>query len=668
MLCWMHKAGWSAENATTFVDSKGEELQILHGAPALLGKLLVVDLRAKLLKERVTKDLAKPAWAPAAVAQFAAEELWTLPVRQFAARSAATTADKFFVRAAWCGDYVTRTRLHEWGYNVSPLCPECETPDTLHHRVYVCPRGDEVRSQLVADRKVSRRLLERGKLENSERDPFFVRGWVVKPSYVAAPDADWDIRFLSAESGQLVEGPPFKFKLSEGPLFLDGSTFHPRIDVLARSGCAAVQTSRDGEILRVIRSSLPTPFAQTAVNSEHAAVTLANDHTEAEAGVARFDCYGDCSAVIKGWTKFASHGAYIPPSCLQGGFWRTCRSVGIKLGSVKKTAAHRSLEQVLATGSEQEALECRGNAFADAHCKLAAQGHEPPAGDIAAVNRCLADCREVFTLFSNVLPLWPPSRVSLGKLERARVSSGAKGGTPAGRPHSWTWARGAWQCKNCLRTKRRQCSTADSRPCVSMPEGLKNLFESGNPGGHSLRITQVGDYKSMLVFCQRCGAYAEQRAIKLLEPCEPKLVGFGVTALKRLGKFLHPKHPVPVKKPYPFHPAIFLASRPWAPRVGGGGGGTVCGGGGGGGGEILPSLDLGVSQGQVGDSDPRGNLGSPSGPAPRGELAASGLPFAVGPSGGLCGEGGPSGIPVAPIPWGDEEDDWMPLDGESLFT
>ena len=136
----------------------------------------------------------------------------------------------------------------------------------------------------------------------------------------------------------------------------------------------------------------------------------------------RFLCYSDCGAAVNGWQKFAVAKLCIPPGSLQDGFWRTCQSVNFKLGTVNKTAAHRKLETVLASGSEQDVLECRGNAFADEHCNISARGHEAPRGDVVAVERLLADCRQVFILFSTILPLCPPSRVALGKLERARVA------------------------------------------------------------------------------------------------------------------------------------------------------------------------------------------------------------------------------------------------------
>ena len=123
-----------------------------------------------------------------------------------------------------------------------------------------------------------------------------------------------------------------------------------------------------------------------------------------------------------------------------------------------------------------------------------------------------------------------------------------------------------------------------------------------------------------------------------------------------------------MKKPWPFHPTVFLATRLKAPGGGGGGGDAVCGGGGIGVGDPPPSENLGISLGEVGVQGPRGEPGSPEGPALGGDAAALGLLGAVGPSGGLCEGGAPGGRPTTHFPWGEEEDDWMPLDGEALFS
>ena len=177
------------------------------------------------------------------------------------------------------------------------------------------------------------------------------------------------------------------------------------------------------------------------------------------------------------------------------GFWRKCTAVGWKLLGVVETKAHRDLATVEREGSPADIFQCKGT-FADAHCKLGAEQNLPPHGDIQAVGALQRRIHQVFLIFANVLPTCPPSRETHGELARARTSGPkAKLGNRSPHKFAWvgaTWQReGNWQCKQCLRAKKKPSSGIDSEPCGEMPPSLRNLFESGNPGGHLLRITQI---------------------------------------------------------------------------------------------------------------------------------------------------------------------------------
>ena len=57
MLKWVLQAGWTPQSATGFLDHNGEALQILHGAPRLIGKMLSDAIRAQQLNATVSESL-----------------------------------------------------------------------------------------------------------------------------------------------------------------------------------------------------------------------------------------------------------------------------------------------------------------------------------------------------------------------------------------------------------------------------------------------------------------------------------------------------------------------------------------------------------------------------------------------------------------------------------
>ena len=58
---------------------------------------------------------------------------------------------------------------------------------------------------------------------------------------------------------------------------------------------------------------------------------------------------------------------------------------------------------------------------------------------------------------------------------------------------------------------------------------------------------------SLVIFCARCGAYAQGQPVNLLDTCNPALFGHRAVALRRLTQGKHPKKPkLDVSKPWPF--------------------------------------------------------------------------------------------------------------------
>ena len=70
------------------------------------------------------------------------------------------------------------------------------------------------------------------------------------------------------------------------------------------------QTTVSGELRKVIRGTVEKDFAQTAVVSEHVAISVLNENVVQEPADLCLHCvFGDCAAVINGWHKRAHRGS-----------------------------------------------------------------------------------------------------------------------------------------------------------------------------------------------------------------------------------------------------------------------------------------------------------------------------------------------------------------------
>ena len=162
-----------------------------------------------------------------------------------------------------------------------------------------------------------------------------------------------------------------------------------------------------------------------------------------------------------------------------------------------------------------------------------------------------------------MLSMWPPARELHGKRTRAQSTPKGRQTPEGGLRHNWKWVGSGlgwggfggqrWQCGVCLRTKRKPRSTLDTTPCSSIPRAFNSFFETGEARGHKLFVCQVVADSSLLIFCSRCGAYAQEQPVNLLDSCNPVLFGHRAVALRRLTQGKHPKKPkLDVSKPWPF--------------------------------------------------------------------------------------------------------------------
>ena len=64
--------------------------------------------------------------------------------------------EKGMLRSVTCGAVWSQVRLQDAGYDVSAACPLCGlAPDTIHHRVWMCPCSEEARQELASRKLIS---------------------------------------------------------------------------------------------------------------------------------------------------------------------------------------------------------------------------------------------------------------------------------------------------------------------------------------------------------------------------------------------------------------------------------------------------------------------------------------------------------------------------------
>ena len=551
MIKWVLYAGWALESATRFKDQHGKSVQILYGAPQLVGKKLVDALRDKFLMSTVTESLDRCQYEGSA-AEIREHGLWLEPMQTLVRSKRKGAVPKYFAKAVWAGAVSTNEALHRWGYQVTPNCRYClgylgdETTDSLHHRAFVCPHGEEVRKQHISP------VLLREAI-SKPRDPLFARGWLSYPHWMAKASEGEHIEHLEVVGNKLVEVDPFKIDGGHGVLFSDGSCLHPRSALLARAGFAVVQLHPDGSLYRVLRGRVPGAFQQSAVISEHYAVAYAANEVS---GLPLL--YGDCQAVVTGWKSFKH--CTVDPRAPMAGFWRVCSEAGWPYEDIVKIKAHQNLQILIDSGaSEHELFLVKGNQYADVHAGIAAMAHLPPAGDLAAIERIIRDWRQVMDVFMNVLPLWPPASEVHGKLLRARQAVGRA--VKQRHVHNFVWSGQSYRCMSCFREKRTSRNAVDKLPCGTFSNSVRKMVAVGDQLGHRLFMAHGVVSGMPVVFCGACAAMVTTRAVNLVSPCSRvPCNGWQRTALGLFHKRLHPKTREPLTQPWPYASAIFQCS------------------------------------------------------------------------------------------------------------
>ena len=535
--------GWSFSETNIIEDADGQSLHLAHGSPALLRWLYRKAHQQAQAKEAVHSHAARHPDATDSQEWRAvlSQGLWFLPYQRLMCTTAAdkpTPDMRLAMRRLFTGASHPLVRLSRWRGENFP-CPwcDCAAADDQHW-AWHCPAWHDVRASVVEeDLLLQAQAAPRG-------HPLFSRGWAPQPAGAdrgSLPQED--VRYIAANHE--VEAQHFVgFDPKDGPLFTDGSCLHPSDPHYARAGSAVVQVNvRDGRTVKAVEAPLPDFMPQTAAFAEHYALLLAATHSLESPQGRKPHAVTDCQSVLVAHAHPAAAVSYAKTAA---GLWRELPTQ--RLEQVVKTKAHRSRVEA---EHDNDVEFWRGNVAADRHAKAAAARYDVEAAVFEAHE-------ERFALVKNVLKsaaaILAPVHAKLDAVLDAQKAAD-KADRQAGslsthesvsamafnkcfkhhlkrkqiprRSHAlhqlhWHAQHARWSCARCRRTARAPVRLLRT-PCTA-PRSFKALLEAiapeGRSRGHVLHTAHVaGAPQESLIFCARCGGYAQRKAFLLLKPC-----------------------------------------------------------------------------------------------------------------------------------------------------
>ena len=207
----------------------------------------------------------------------------------------------------------------------------------------------------------------------------------------------------------------------------------------------------------------------------------------------------------------------------------------------------KARQDILGGGLEgRELARARVNDAADVAAKLGARCHGCPDEDLLAeVQQLVALSKEILVLAARLLPLWPSSK----GLKAPRVAARAPGQKVRAcggiTLHQWEFMGCVWHCTVCSSmacADKRVVARARER-CPGFNKWIRALLLDQR--GHQLA---VGDADGLaLLACVACGCGATTKPVGLLEVCTGVPTVAGRTALRRLGRGLHPVELTPLE-------------------------------------------------------------------------------------------------------------------------
>ena len=248
----------------------------------------------------------------------------------------------------------------------------------------------------------------------------------------------------------------------------------------------------------------------------------------------------DCMAVVSGWLGGA--GFACRPDSRGAGLWRQAfhfwfQKDALPFREVLHTKAHRTEAQATAAG---DSVNFFGNAFSDRGAKRGAMLHGPSPADTTLVKVAYRSWLRVARVAAGMLAAWPRIDIPKCALNGVRAQRD-RAPLVNPRPHTYIWEGNRWVCKICLRFKVKVSSPLDAFPCVEFPPIFKQIRDSLPKTKHDIRVTQVLENGPLGAFCLKCGLFAFQKPLGLLEDCRRGALSKGTFhRLRRMRRGLHP--------------------------------------------------------------------------------------------------------------------------------
>ena len=514
----LDRISWSTDDGVSFTDDLGVQRTLLEHSPGQWQAFLRDSIQR--MHER---ELGRKTGSADLKGLRACLDI----VRNVFRSSKTTPEGKNLLAVNTCNGLWTKCRASNEGYVVeSTLCELCgEHPDTVHQRLWHCnhPRVAEARNK-VASKKVQEAAKRAG-----PTSALYNRGFLPHPAD-DLPKAEEKVIMQLRSHGKVISRSDFEL---EGDLFLDGSCDQHPIKELRRASWAVTKINKEGVKIASACGPVPACLPQTSQGGEYTAlagaVTLMSGAS---------DLFGDCQNVVKNWAKGSNNvkgSKQVYQEVIDG-----AQKQG-HISSFVWVKAHQSLSAVKSLGDADKLYKAQGNDAADKQADDAMKMH--PQRTTEAENKLktdMAHAKEVCKVIAAVLPLWPRlARTGIRKVkDEGEAASRAKSRDLL--RHNWTkLPAGKWYCPGCLGTTRNSVLSEKRRKgtCPGRPD---KLAVDAQEEGHLKHVAECEGRD--LTICIRCGAWGQQKTVKLAGVCNKVPTLTGTDVLHRvLVKRVHPK-------------------------------------------------------------------------------------------------------------------------------
>ena len=515
-------ADWVLKTPFT-IESKGSVMDMRMGSPKMMWQLYSKAHRAAEMsrfQERMMTNHPEMKHAESgedwdkALSFFEAKAV----LSSKAAANKLTARQKQCLRAAVTGGLLTGAKLASRGVIPSPSCLYgCQQEDDLFHRLWEC-RHSAAKREVLPEGLVAQ-MVARGRSDFEAS-----RLWWLEQKGLELEE-DPSYRFFSED---LVEVAREEFEGWDrgNYIYIDGSAQRPSDHRWATAGSAAVQVSAEGQVLRAALAMVPGGFPQTAAAGEHMAVLLVDSTSDGPCMLV-----GDCSSMIRSanflpWARESQRP--------WAGVWKQVQHQHV----ATKVLAH---QRMCENWDLKTKMDFWGNMQADLLAKKAALQGAPLDWQARARDKLLSNRKALLRWVAGCLASFK-TFTEWSKEGAVVLGQGTKKGrrTPKQR-HNLTFATGKqmYICTNCCQGAATRSGLDKKGCCAIQGQRLQQLQRMANLGHE---VVGIGD---SMIFCNRCGSYAEGGAGRNLKL---KCSAVKSTQLIRLPALRQGKHPI--KKHY----------------------------------------------------------------------------------------------------------------------